>query len=91
MMKVKLKRLKNSDPANLLLAIEHLLKHKFNNWICPRRMQAYLISLGAEVTEEVVIQLMDDLYNEALDNPLKTFIRGSRAISYKCVAYFTPN
>lgn len=90
-MKLKLKRLKQPTKANVRLAIEHVLQYKLNHWISPRRMCAYMIGLGAEVSEETVTELMDDIYMEAIDCPWKTYIKGSKGVCYKCVAYSLSN
>lgn len=87
---VKITKLKSSDKVALRAAVEHILKFKFNQWISPRRMQAYMIGLTADVTEEEVRQIMDSIYLDSLECPWKTFSR-AKGLCYKCVAFHTPN
>lgn len=91
MINVKLKRLKNTNTANVRFAIEHLLKYKFNQWVSTRRMQAYMMKLGADVEEQTIRALMEDIYTDALDKPNSTYSKGLGGDCYKCVAYFLPS
>lgn len=91
MIKFKLKKLKDVNDANVRKAIEHTLQYQLNQWISPRRMMAQMWTLTAYVSEEKVKTLMEDIYIEALDSPLNTYIKDKNEICYKCVACTTPN
>ncbi len=84
---VAIKVLKDKSKESIRTAIEHIMKYHLGKFISPGRMRAHLYSMSAIITEEEVRELMEDIYQESLDTPWKTYLKDKRNICYKCVAY----
>ena len=90
MMKLRLKKLKDVSTTSIRLTIEYQLQCKFNQWVSVRRMQAYLLTIGADLSEEFLNDLMEDIYLESIDCPYKYYQQNCELNQYKCISYLTP-
>lgn len=84
---VAIKELKDKSKESLKVAIEHLMKFHLGKYICPGRMRAHLYYLTAIISEEDTRAIMEEIYQESLDTPWKTFTKDKRGLCYKCNAY----
>ena len=74
------------DAIIYMMAVQRL-----NKWWVPRHMQACMWALGAKVSTEEVVDIMEDIFQESSDHPQNIYVKSlSPYMRYKCTAYFSP-
>lgn len=87
---MRITKLKMQDKLSIRLAIQHIMSYKLNQWWTPLQMQAAMWRIGAKISSDETLLIMDDLYTESIDSPLSKYERDHCCLSWRCVASFTP-